>query len=463
MSKVLLISPPWWDVYGKVNIKNVPWGSPPTGLACIASYLEKHGISVRLVDSTFCPRGWEEVKDIIKKENPDFVGITSTTPEIINAQKVAKIVKENNPNAKVVLGGIHASALPEETVSNEYIDIVAIGEGEETMLEITEGKRLDEIRGICYKQNGKILKTPPRPLIEDLDSLPFPRYDKLPVERYGNMFLGRSMGIMSGRGCPFHCSYCSDYIVHGRRFRTLSVKNVVDQVENLRDTYNVSSISFWDDNFTVSPKRVYEISEEIIKRKLNIRWFCMSRVDTVSYELLKKMKESGCIMIGLGIESGDQKILDGVGKGITIEGVKRTVAWCNEIGISVVGYFLLGLPYDTEESMDKTLALSRGLNLDVAIFSLLIPFPGTDVWEMAKEGKVLKCLAKDWSEFKRYGDPIIELEHVSKEVLKKYQKKAIKGFYLRPKYFWHILKKTKTREDFIRNFKMAISLLGFIK
>ncbi|MEI8349271.1 MAG: radical SAM protein [Candidatus Omnitrophota bacterium] len=433
MARLYLISPPYQDVYKKINYKNFGVLQPPLGLAYIASYVKRHGHSVMLFDGSFSRDIFKDIKANIAAFNPDFVGITATTPQIASALKIAEYIKNLAPDIKIILGGFHVSALPEQTLTHRYVDIVVCGEGEITISEIIGGKDICDIKGIYFRQMDSIRKNAPRPLIEDLDSLPFPLWEGLPVRSY-YYFPEHTVGIISGRGCPYGCSFCASAVIHGNRYRMRSPNNFVDEIELLRKDYGVEYLFFVDETFTINPQRTEEICSIIQKRKISVKWTCDTRVDHVTKDMLRIMKSAGCRSLRIGVESADERVLKMTGKNITLAEAERAISWANELGIKTTAYFILGLPYETPASLDKTLVFSKKLNTDVAQFSMLVPLPGTKIWDIVQEGKILRCTAKEWDEYVRYDKAIVESDLLSASQLLAYQRHIVKSYYLSPLY-----------------------------
>lgn len=464
MTKIVLIAPPMEELYGKIKLRNFGWGLFPYGLASVAGFLKQKNHNIRLVDATYEFDNLGQLKKMILDENPEFVGISVTTPQVNESLGICRFVKENLPQTKTILGGPHPSALPEETVSTPVVDMVVFGEGEYTLQEILEGKDPKEIKGLCYKSNGEIKKNSARPLIDDLDSLPFPLYEQLPIDRYGLPYMGKSVGITTSRGCPYNCTFCASSVIHGHKCRFRSIGCVLEEISYLKEVFSVGTIVFCDDTFEADTDRAFEFCGKLIDRRMNIKWCCTSRANDLPDELLKVMKASGCKLIHIGIESGNQEILNKNRKGIDLEKAKDTVRRAKRLGFEVYGYFMLGLPFDTEQTIRETIRFSQGLGLDYAQFSMLTPFPGTDVWELMKKGKVLNYLGRDWADFRRYGkDTFIELEHVSRKKLQQYYKKSYLGFYLRPSYIWKNIKKIKSLSSFLKIIKMLKGMLLLMK
>lgn len=463
MVEVLLFAPSDREIYGKIDLKKIDADTFPLGIAYIASFIRSNGHSVKLVDVKLFGNEWKQkITDIVKGEKPSFIGISCVTPAMPDALRIAETVKSVDKNIKIVLGGPHPSAIPEECISYENVDIVCVGEGEYTFLDLLEGKELSKIKGLCYIEKGKIKVTPPRDLISDLDSLPWPAYDLLPIHSYGNPFLGKSIIMVTGRGCPYNCLFCSSKTINRQRYRLRSVKNVVDEIEYLYKNYNLRGFLFADDTFTMIPKRTEELCNEIMRRGLKISWGCDTRVDAMTPELARLMKSSGCNLVKLGIESGDEKILKIIRKGITLDQVRRAVKIVNAAGIKAHGFFIIGHPYDTEESVRRTIDFAKSLPLDYAQFSVLTPYPGTDVLDMAKRKEGIELLSSDWGKFRRYDKPIIRLDTLSPEQLERLHGIAYQEFYMRPSYMVKRLFSTKPAELFGLAGN-AFALLRFIR
>jgi len=462
MSEILLLSMPYGKSYGKIDIKDLKFGVPPVGLAYIASFLKKANCSAKLIDLMFTALNWEDVRNLIKDKSPQWVGISATTPQINEAFITAKIVKEVNPEIKVVIGGIHASALPGPTISNKDIDILVYGEGELTMLELVQGKEIDKIKGIFYKKDGKIIRNPPRDLVENIDIFPYPLYEDLPIAKYGTEHFGANLGIISSRGCPYQCTYCAANTIHKRIYRKRSIENVIGEIEKLKHDFKLTSFSFYDDTFTLDNKRTMDICEALIRKDLKLKWNCLTRADSLTKPLLEVMKKSGCTAIQIGIESGDNEILRLAKRRETLEEIARSVTWAKEVGIEVIGLFIIGLPYETRETIRKTIDISKRLKIDYAQFSILVPLPGSEVWDMAQKKELLEIISPGWENFGRYGEPIIKLKDVSKEELSKYFASAYREFYLRPRYIMSRLASVRSLNNVISLSGRALALLKFL-
>lgn len=468
--KVLLVSPPSEIPSDKPNIIS----APPLGLAYIAAVLEKNRIPVEILDCEILNMSWKKFTYKISTEQPNIVGITATTPMIHRSLKAAEIVKKVSPTSKVVLGGPHPSALPRETVCQKNVDVVVVGEGEYTMLELVqilnEGRELKRVRGLVFKQNEKIFYTPSRPFIENLDKLPFPARHLLPISMYRGFEPEKyehlpATTMITSRGCPFGCFYCSK-AVFGRTFRHRSARNTVDEIEHIVNEYKIRDIIFYDDVFTLDQERAEEICDELLRRRLDVSWSCENRVDTVKPALLIKMKKAGCFRVCYGVESGNQKMLNIMRKGITLEQVRKAVKWTKDAGLAITLYFMVGTPGETTESIRDTINFAKELNPDVAHFSITVPFPDTDLFKAAKEGEYLRTV--DWEKYADKQNPnkligpkaelLMTLKDISEEELREAVSRAYKEFYFRPSYILKQLMRTRSICD-LRRYYRGLTIL----
>src|SRR3990170_2965045 len=420
--RVCLINPP--------RIQPKLWGKPsvfqPLDIAYVAALLEKrHEVHIidtanegwnnlELIDRTKYRQGLKnkEITARIKQCSPDVVGITIPfSGWWKSASEVASIVKDIDKDIITVLSGLHPSARPTNCLMHPNTDFVVIGEAEYTMLELvgtleqgtTEG--LKKIRGIGYIKNGETVITPPRPAIQDLDSLPFPARHLLPMETYfaavkENPLRGEIRKpwtiMITSRGCPYGCVFCTQCIVWGKKWRGRSPENVVAEIEQLVKTYRVKQIDFMDDNMTLDKKRMENICDLIVKRALHVEWFTPSgvRADTLDENLLKKMKQSGCKKIRVAPESGVQRVVDQIiKKNFDLKSVENAVVLCKKVGIKVGCFFVIGLIGETKEEIMQTINYAyklRQLGADSFIFSIAMPIYGTGLYEQAERGGFLR-------------------------------------------------------------------------
>jgi len=426
--KICLMSPPYNSAVKSV----VGVSSPPLGLAYLASVLrDEH--EVKIIDSSILNYNMENVKRELRDFYPDIVGITSVTPSIPQAYHVAKMAKEVRDNCTVLIGGPHVTFLPHQTLKEcEYIDIVVKGEGEETVQELTkaiESDELEKVGGITFRKGSQIISNEPRPFIKDIDKIPFPSRDLLPMDKY--QFYGKNYtAMLTSRGCPFGCSFCASSRLFGGHWRGRSPENVLEEIETVYEDYKLRNIEFVDDTFTLDMNRAEKICNGIMDHGWDISWGASSRVDTIRKSLIEKMRRAGCWVLFLGIESGCQKILDAVGKRITIEQARKAIKIVKDAEIQVLGSFIVGFPSDTAETIKETIKFAKSLNLDYAEFSILTPYPGTPIYDYAKENNLL--LTENWSKYTAI-EPIIKIDGASEKQLKTLFQKAYINFYLRPR------------------------------
>lgn len=421
--KILLINPPLLGGYREFDLY-----LPPIGLGYIAAVLEQGGHEVKILDLSMDKWRDEEIN------NYDLVGISSLTPTYPRALKIAKRIRSLNPTLPLVIGGPHASFLDNHAF--DVFDYAVRKEGEYTFLElvnsIERGFDVKDILGITYKDNGKVIYNPERPFIKNLDEIPFPARHLFKHKVKGCMKIRGEFvtSVVSSRGCPFACSFCSTSMLTGMLWRARSPVNIVKELEEIRNKYNYKAVTFVDDNFTLNPARVVKISDEIKERGLKMKLSCMSRVDTIlkNPEMVKKMADSGCEAVFLGIESANQVVLDNYNKRITVAMVKKAFKILRENGIGIVGSFIIGNLMETKEMIMKTINFAKELDPDTAQFSILTPFPGTKLWNEVKDKIINRNL-----EFYDGAHAVMKTKFLEPEELEELLSKAYREFYLRPR------------------------------
>jgi radical SAM superfamily enzyme YgiQ (UPF0313 family) len=384
--RTLLINPPY---------PFTEWPNMPLGLSYIAAVLEKNGVEVKVLDLLVSQYSEEKVRRCMAEFGPEVVGITAVTMNYPASSNILKLCKRFDENVITVIGGPHVTFCAEQTLREApWIDLVVRGQGEHTMLDIVSGKKPAEIEGLVFREGDGIVTTGDRPWIEDLDELPLPARHLFPLAKYRAFNAGGS--LITGRGCPFNCIFCAGHRMTGRRVRLRNAKLVVDEMQMVQEL-GFKEIYIEDDLLTFNHAHVYAICDEILNRGLKIKWNAFSRVDTVTRELLRKMKEAGCVGLLFGVESGNQEILDRVKKKITLKKVKQAVALTKETGMRAVTSFILGLPGETKKTMRQSYDLANRLNAPYSLH-VLAPFPGTEVREKAKEYG-MTILTDDWSKY----------------------------------------------------------------
>ena len=456
--KILLINPPIKNMLTTEVPEMVTEErgfNPPLGIMYIAAYLEKYTDNeVRILDADVEELSYEQIKQEIRKRKPDIVGLSAMTFTLIDCMILAKIVKEIDKNIKVIFGGPHPHIYPLETINLPYVDYVVMGEGEYTFTHLVENinsvKRLKLKKGIVFKEDGKIIHTGMPELIQDLDNIPFPARHLTPYKKYSSLLARRSpvTTMITSRGCPYKCLFCMRPHL-GKKFRARSAKNVVDEIEECVNI-GIKEFLMYDDTFTVERKRVMDICNEIIRRRVDIGWDVRARVNTVDYELLKKMKKAGCERIHYGVEKGNQEQLNILRKGITLKQVKNAFRLTKKAGIGTLAYFMIGGPEETRKTVMQSINFAKMIKPDYAHFSITTPFPATDLYNLALKKAIIK---KDvWKEFakkpgKDFVPPLWD-ENLSREEMISLLRMAYKKFYTRPVYIINRILRMKSFHEF---------------
>ncbi|MFA5175225.1 MAG: radical SAM protein [Patescibacteria group bacterium] len=462
MKKILLINPPWVIGESKNLWKEVASCWPSLGLACIAAVLEKEGHAVYYLDFSAEHFTVGNAEIILKKyKELDYIGFTATTPLINNALKIAEVAKKIFPQAKIVFGGTHPSVLPFEVMSNRFVDFVVVDEGEETIKEIVFGKKPSEIRGLCYKDNDKIVCNEKRPLISDLNKIPSPAYHLLPMKKYfpavGSYKRLPVMIMFATRGCPGRCTFC--YRTFRGVVRRRSAKNIIDEIKLLQKNYGINEVAFYDDTFTLFKDLIKDFCNLLIEAKIDIVWSCFTRVDCVNKEILTLMKKAGCHMILFGVESADEKILANINKIISLQQVKDVVKFARKINIQTRASFMFGNPGETIETIKKTISFAIDLDPDEVQFNIATPYPGTEFYNWANENNLI--MSYNWDDYS-YSNMVFELTGLSRENLKYYYKLAHRKFYFRPKIIIRRFLHIRTWNELKQEIRGCLALFNFI-
>ncbi len=429
--------------------------NPPLGLLYIAGYLEKYAKhNITVIDSQVEKLDYSSLESRVRSIRPDIVGITAMTMTMIDVIKTVDIVKSLDSNIKVILGGPHVHLFPEETIDLKGVDYLVLGEGEVTFKELLDSvndkSRLRDIPGLVFKDNGKIINTGVRPLIKNIDEVPFPARHMVSYKKYTSLLSKGNIvtTIFTSRGCPYKCTFC-DRPHLGKMFRARSPENVVQELEECVKM-GIDNFLFYDDTFSVNKKRVIDICKEIIKRKLNIDWDIRTRVDNVNEEMLRLMKKAGCNGIHYGIETGSEKILKVLDKGITIEQANRIFELTRKYRIPTLAYFMIGNPTETIDDINTTFKVMKMLKPDYVHLTILTPFPGTKIYFDGLKSGIIK---KDyWREFAKNPSPDFVPPHwdeiFNKNELKDLLIKGYKGFYMRPSYVFKKILDLKSFNEF---------------
>jgi len=399
--RVVLVHPAgsnWVD--GHQDASTLANRMPPLGLLSLAAWLEKDGHQARVIDclGPNAQRGEDTISRILREE-PELVGFSTTTSSFLDAWQITQGLKRIEPDLPVVFGGVHVSAIGGDLLRQfPEIDFLAVGEGEMTISDLAAGKKPAEIDGLIFHDGEKIITNPARAPIADLDSLPFPAYDKLAgfPDRY-ELPLFSSINVpgatmITSRGCPYQCSYC-DRSVFKRGYRFNSAAYIYEHMAWLRGHFNVRHLNIYDDLFTLHRERIEELCGKLIAQPLGLHFNCAVRVGYADDELLQLLKKAGCLMVSLGIESGDPNLLEVHKPGVYLDEVKSTVARIQAHGLRAKGLFMMGLPGETEESIKKTSDFVISLGLDDMNMAKFTPFHGAPVWQTIRNEGELK---EDW-------------------------------------------------------------------
>ena len=413
---------------------------PPLGIAYIAAMLEKHGYECRLIDANILQIPNDELLKMIEKENPDLLCVSINVSTAKAGNTLALEVKKKL-NKKVIIGGVQASSVTERTLRQTQADAVVLGEAEATVLELVQ-KDCDphDVMGLAYLENDQVVYTPKRPLIKDLDDLPWPAYHLLPPLK---MYKSRSRKspvapIFTSRGCPYQCIFCSSSSkksVFGPTFRVRSPENVVGEIEYLAKNFGVRQVDVLDDNFTLDMARTDKICDLLIEKKVKVLINLQNgvRADRLTRDLVFKLKKAGVYKAGIGIESGDPQIIKNIKKSLDLEQVKRAINWFREAGIIIYGFFIFGHPGEDEEKMQRTIDFAIEANPHIANFVGSVPLPGTELYDIIeKEGKFTKSVIDGVEGGYQGGIYSFELGKVNQDLINKFLKKAFREFYFRP-------------------------------
>ena len=456
---VLLINPPWVTKDGNIwhGVKST---SPPLGLLYVAAYAERAGQSVRVLDVNAEGLSLESIETVAARHSPRFVGFTAVTAQITSTHEIAASIKRASPNSMVVVGGVHATALPEDVLADPNIDYVIRGEGEKPFTALAQGVPPETIGGLSYRSGNKLQPIQQNRMedpIQDLDSLPTPAYHLVPFEAYepavGACRRLPNINMTMTRGCPGKCTFCNSAET---ALRTRSPEHIVDEIQQLQARYGIREVSFYDDTFTIYKQAVTRLCDLIIERGIDLTWSCFARTDCVSPSLLAKMRASGCHQILFGIESADPEILRNIRKPINLELTVKAVRMVQDAGIGVRAAFMFGNPGETVETMRRTIDFAKDLDPDIALFNITTPYPGTQMFEWAKSRGYLRTF--DWGEYD-LGNAVMDLPTVSREEINRLYQVAYREFYFRPKFLWRRLKRMHSLTDLRMNLRALRSIM----
>jgi anaerobic magnesium-protoporphyrin IX monomethyl ester cyclase len=420
--KILLVNPSYHDVY-----RTFDFVLPPLGLAYMAALLTENDYDVNIVDLNV-----DQDQQSIPHNNWDLVGITLDTSRYYKGMKYARMLKSKG--TKVVVGGPHASFMADDILGSGSADFVVRGEGEQTILELvtalTKGGNLERIKGLSYLSGDQVIHNDDRTYPDNLDTLPFPARHLLAMEKYRTSKLGtRSItSILTSRGCPYQCSFCASSKLAGTSWRARSVESIIEEIQLVKDAYGYRAFAFIDDNFTLNPQRVIDLCNEICKRGWDIHWWCFSRVDTIvrNPEMVALMYEAGCRSTYIGIESRNQETLDYYNKKISADISREAISILKKNKIEMNASFIIGALHENKEMVEDTLRFAKSLNPNTVSFTILTPYPGTDLFKQVED----RIITFDWRKYDGIHS-VIKLKHFKPIQLQLTLLRFYISFYLR--------------------------------
>lgn len=470
--KTLLAQPIWSteEQFGRYS-KGAGNNTFAYGLACIASVAQNEGFDIQICDTQVLDLSISNFEKCLKDGRFKIIGLPCYTPSVGNVRKTAQICKKILPDSIVVVGGVHPTLMPKETLAElEDADILVIGEGEYTFLDILRHFKsgtpaLDGIPGIAFREDGAIKINPRRPIIGNLDDLPMPAYHLFPMRKYKTQFtIAKKMptyGIFASRGCPFECVFCSTYAVQGKKSRYKSVARVIDEIRLLQNEYGAKGITFQDSTFTLDKKWVREFCETVIKEKIKAYFMCYARVDTVDYDLLKLMKSAGFWGISFGLESANQKTLDLLKKGIKVKQSIEAVRTAQRLRLYVQATYILGLPGEDKNDVFNTINFAKKLGTEIALFGWPIPYPKTELAEICKRAGGLQSDIK-WEDYNFleskkavYMNP--NFDEKGRRGILNY---ALYSYYLHPRVFLNNLSHITSTDDIKKYYYGFLGVFG---
>ncbi|NQT47155.1 MAG: cobalamin B12-binding domain-containing protein [Candidatus Omnitrophica bacterium] len=419
--------------------------TPPLGIGYLSAYLRARNINSRIIDPMQGEGlSLQETAEKIRSVTPQLVGIYASTDMIPATKELIGALKKVAPGCLICIGGPHATVLPEEALKELAVDFAIMGEGEETLFELVSMLKagrgdFENVKGLAFrKEDGRVIMAPRRRPIEEIDEIPMPSWDEIDPHLYMDAPHGiytkhRPFApIITSRGCPYQCTFCASGVIWGNKMRFRSAEKVVDEIESLVTRFEIRELHIIDDNFTISKPHAEGICDEMIRRGLNIPWQAPSgvRIDSLDEDLIKKLKASGCYKLAIGIESGNQQILDRARKSLDLRRVEGQINMIKRHKILLHGFFILGLPGETRETVECTLKYAKKLKLDTAQFTLFVPLPGSAIFdEWTKEKGVAQYR---WDEFTMYKS-VYSTEELSASDLRRLQKSVLIRYYSVPR------------------------------
>lgn len=427
---------------------------PPSDLMYLAAVSEKVGLEAKIADYS---QGGDLEQDL-REFKPDYLLINVATPTFKSDLSALTVAKEICPDVVTIAKGAAFLTVAFEVMYYQKdLDVILFGEPEETLRELLERKPYDKILGIYYRDDLRVKYTGARPFIENLDDLPFPARHLVDNNTYRRPDNNKVQAVIKvSRGCPFHCFFCLATPVSGAKVRRRSAENIIAEIKECVDKYGITNFLFWSDIFNIDKEWTMDLCRKIIDSGLDITWSANTRADTADEEMAQMMYKAGCRLVSIGVESGSQEMLDKIGKRITLDDVRLTVKIFKKAGIKIYNYFVIGLPWETEETVEDTIDFAIELNSDFISFYTATPLPGTKFYDYAKENRLINS---ETSFSSAYFYPSVKSHTLSKERIFELHKKAIRKFYLRPSYILKMLFSIKSATEFKNYFRAGMNLL----
>ncbi len=466
--KILLINPPNFNEIKETLpffVEQEKGITPPLGLLYVAAYIQKHtSHSIQVLDCQAEKTNYPSLERKIKEINPDVVGITALSMAIKDVAQTINLVKKTKSDCMVVIGGPHAACYPKETIQWPGVDYVIYGEGEKPFTQLLNNlnnpSEFQNIPGLVYRQNNQIIDNGQSEPIHNLDELPFPDRKLINCQSYQVLTSGNApvTSIFTSRGCPFGCRFC-DRPTFGKTFRTRSAENVFQEIKECI-ALGIKNFLIYDDTFTVDKKRAIEICQKIIQERLKISFSIRTRVDTVNPELLRYLKKAGCSHIHYGIESGSEKILKVINKGINLKQIQDALDWTRKEKIQSLTYFMIGNPEENREDIKQTLKLVESVKTNYAMISVFTPFPKTIFYQKGIEENIFPDL---WAEFARNPQMNFQMptwnEYFSKKELHQFMMTGYRNFYLKPRIILQEILNIKSFNELINKIRIGLKML----
>lgn len=468
--KVLVVNPPAYENKdyireGRCMQTKSSWAAlwAPLSLTYIAAIMREEGYEVRLIDCIAEKINKQNLLEIVKKFLPNLVVLNTAFPSIKGDMDMAELIKKHDPNIKIIAIGMFPTILEDKCMNTfNQIDFGVVGEPEWVVKNLVnsldEKKPIENIKGLLHRKDGKVYKNEPQDFkLNDVEKLPIPARDLLKNECYILPINRQKFTLLSiGRGCPHSCIFCVARVYYGSKFRKRSIESIIKEIKECQDKQGISNFLFWGESFTIDPKYGEQICDAIIQNGLKISWSTTSRVDTLNDTLLMKMKQAGCILLGLGIESSNQKIIDTANKNTTLSKIKSGIEMVKKAKINSMGHFIFGLPGETKETAKETIKFACKCGVEFAQFYCAVPYPKTELGRIAYENNWVET--DDYSQFD-LNKSIMGNGNLTPQQIKKFRDLAYRKFYFRPKMLIQTLKEVNS----VRSFFSSLDFLGWIK